>query len=517
MGDAEPDLALAFDDGLRARVEHAVAIVQTLGSEATFYAIRLNQSSPVCGGEFRQTYFPRLTFGTRRGMTGPSMKCSLARTSWPQSIGCAFALCTALISLPTSAQVQPPAGFTALYNGKDLAGWRGGDTFDHRKLLSMPEAERAAQIAKWTTSMKEHWRAEKDELVNDGHGSYATTEKDYGDFELRLEYRTVAKADSGIYLRGVPQVQIWDYTEKEKFSIGADKGSGGLWNNSAGAPGKDPLVLADKPFGEWNAFRIVMVGSRVSVWLNEKLVVDHALMENYYDRKTPIPAKGPIQLQTHGGEIRWRNVFVREIGGDEANRILGQHGQAGFKPVFNGRDFTGWAGPISEYEVKDGALACRAGKGGTIYTTQEYADFAARLEFKLPSGGNNGLAIRYAGKGDTAYDGMCELQVLDDQYEKATGQQIDPRQVHGSAYGMAGAQRGYQRPIGQWNFEEVTVKGSKIKVELNGTVILDCDLSQVKDFMANSGHPGKDRTKGHFGFAGHNDPVSFRQVQIKEL
>jgi len=365
--------------------------------------------------------------------------------------------------------------------------------------------------------MRKHWRVENGELVNDGSGRYATTEKDYGDFELLVEYKTVPKADSGIYLRGVPQVQIWDHTNEKEFRNGADKGSGGLWNNSAGAPGKDPLVLADRPFGEWNKFRILMVGSRVTVWLNDKLVVDHANLENYYDRKTPVPAKGPIELQTHGGEIRWRNVFIREIGADEANKVLASHGNDGFHSVFNGKNFDGWAGPVNEYEVKDGAICCKKGKGGTIYTKDEFGDFVVRVEFKLPPGGNNGVAIRYPGEGNTAYVGMCECQVLDDDYERATGEKIDPRQAHGSAYGMVAAARGYQRLIGEWNFEEVTVKGSAIKVELNGTVILDADLSKVKDFMANHPHPGKDRTSGHFGFAGHNDPVCFRNVQIKRL
>ena len=141
----------------------------------------------------------------------------------------------------------------------------------------------------------------------------ADSDQDFGDIELFIDFKIVPAGDSGSYLRGTPQVQIWDYTEEAKFNIGANKGSGGLWNNSAGAPGKDPLVLADKAFGEWNKFRVLMVGSRVSVWLNEKLVVDHANMENYYDRKTSIPARGPIQLQTHGGEIRWRNIRLREI------------------------------------------------------------------------------------------------------------------------------------------------------------------------------------------------------------
>jgi hypothetical protein len=135
----------------------------------------------------------------------------------------------------------------------------------------------------------------------------------------------------------------------------------------------------------------------------------------------------------------------------------------------------------------------------------------------VPPGGNNGLAIRYPGSGDTAYAGMCELQVLDENYETVTKSKLDPRQVHGSAYGMLPAHRGYQRPAGEWNFQEVTVKGSRITVELNGTVILDGDVGPVKDFMANSPHPGKDRTTGHFGFAGHSDPVSFRNIRIRKL
>ena len=192
---------------------------------------------------------------------------------------------------------------------------------------AMTEEQRTAQINKWTGTMREHWRAENNELVNDGKGDYATTEKDYGDFELLVEYKTVPKADSGIYLRGVPQVQIWDSTEEAKFNLGANKGSGGLWNNSPGAQGKDPLVKADKPFGEWNRFRIRQIGARTWIWLNDRLVVDGAVMENFWDRTQPLPAKGPIMLQTHGGEIRWRNLFVREIGAEEARRILAETGK----------------------------------------------------------------------------------------------------------------------------------------------------------------------------------------------
>ncbi|MGH7971185.1 MAG: 3-keto-disaccharide hydrolase, partial [Limisphaerales bacterium] len=336
-----------------------------------------------------------------------------------------------LMTMAAQAAPKPPAGFTALFNGTNLDGWWGAETEDPRGYMALsPEAFKAKHDGS-LDNIRQHWHVENDELVNDGQGLYLTTDKFYGDFELLVDYRTVPLADSGIYLRGCPQVQIWDYTEKDKFKLGADKGSGALWNNSPGAPGKDPLVLADKPFGKWNHFRIVMAGSRVWVWLNGKQTVKGANMEDYYDRKLPVPPKGPLQLQTHGGEIRWRNLYIREIGSDEADKLLRGKDPKGFHSVFNGKDFTGWAGPLDNYQVKDGAILCRPGKGGTIYTKDEYCDFVARLQFKLPPGGNNGLAIRYPGNGDTAYLGMCEVQVLDDNYEKATGDKIDPRQAHG--------------------------------------------------------------------------------------
>ncbi len=419
----------------------------------------------------------------------------------------------------TSARTgsTPAPGFNPLFNGTDLAGWWGADTEDPRKYLALPPDEFKQKHDASLADIRRHWTVQGGELVNDGEGLFLTTDKNYGDFELLVDYKTIPLADSGIYLRGCPQVQIWDSTETNKFSLGADKGSGGLWNNSPGAPGKDPLVKADKPFGQWNHVRVVMCGSRVWVWLNGKQTVDGAILENYYDRSLPVPPKGPLQLQTHGGEIRWRNLLIREIGSDEADRRLRGKDPAAFKSVFNGRDFTGWAGPLDEYVVTNGAITCRPNKGGTIYTKEEFTNFVVRVEIKLPPGGNNGLAIRYPGHGDTAYLGMCECQVLDDNYEKATGEKIDPRQAHGSAYGMVAAQRGYQHPIGEWNYEEVTVKGPTMKVELNGTVILDCDLSKVTEFMAKHPHPGKDRTSGSFGFAGHNDPVMFRNISIKPL
>ena len=408
--------------------------------------------------------------------------------------------------------LKPPPGFTALFNGRDLTGWWGLGTEHYDKYRNLsPEALRERR-EKSLADIRRHWRVEKGELVNDGHGLYLTTNRFYRDFELLLEYKTVPRADSGVYLRGIPQVQIWDTTEEGgKWKLGADKGSGGLWNNAEGSPGRDPLVHADKPFGEWNRLRIVMIGPYVSVWLNGKRTVKDAELQNYFDRGAPIPPDGPIQLQTHGGEIRWRNIFLREIGPEEADAYLDGLDDEGFEPIFNGKDFTGWAGPVDRNEVADGAIVS---KSGTIYTEETFTDFVVKFEFKLPPHGNNGLAIRYPGGGDTAYKGMCEIQVLDDP--AYTG--LHDEQYHGSIYGMVAARRGYLRPTGEWNFEKVRVEGHRIRVWLNGFLITDGDTSKVRKAM----YPlerfaGRLRTSGHFGFAGHGSPVLFRNIKIKRL
>jgi hypothetical protein len=233
---------------------------------------------------------------------------------------------TALLAAPLvtlhAATPNPPTGFRALFNGKDLSGWYGWNPHTSAKLK---DEKLAANLKQQREDFANHWRVENGELVNAGTGPYATTDAEFGDIELLIEYRTVAKADSGIYLRGTPQVQIWDHNQvfdEKKPDRKPHLGSGGLFNNTPNTPGRDPLVLADKPFGEWNKFRIRQIGARIWVWLNEKLVVDGNVMENFWDRTKPLPAKGPIMLQTHGGEIRWRNLFVREIGAAEAKKLL---------------------------------------------------------------------------------------------------------------------------------------------------------------------------------------------------
>ncbi len=431
-----------------------------------------------------------------------------------------------------AADNTPPEGFLALFNGKNLDGWWGLKTESPRDYMALPPEQLAEKKAASLEDIRQHWRAEGGELINDGKGLYLTTDKFYGDFELLISYKMIPSADSGIYLRGMPQVSIWDATDEKKFKHGADKGSGGLWNNPAGTPGKDPLVFADNPIGQWDSVRVVMTGERVSVWLNGKLVVDHARIYNYFNKKKPeaewlpVPKTGPIQLQTHGGEMRWRDLFIREIGPDESNKILASHNDKGFKSVFNGKDLGGWAGDTENYMVEDGALTCKPDKGGTVFTEEQFGDFAVRLEFMLPPGGNNGLAMRYPGTGHGTWDSFCELQVLDDGHPKYNDPKapgyynLNPRQAHASVYARVPARRGYLRPTGQWNFQESTLVGSTAKVELNGFVILEVDVSKVDPatFM----YPvdkfkGRNVMKGHFGFNGHNDPCRFKAIRIKSL
>ncbi len=381
----------------------------------------------------------------------------------------------------------PPPGFTALFNGKDLAGWWGLSTEDPRKWMALPPAELKKKHDASLKDIAKHWRVENGELVNDGHGLYLTTDKDFGDFELldRLQDRGQGRQ------RHLPQgnaagADLGLHQGRRQVGPGADKGSGGLWNNSAGAPGKDPLVLADKPFGQWNQFRIIQCGSRTWVWLNDKLVVDGAILENYFDktRQTPIVPAGPIQLQTHGGEIRWRNIFLREIPGRRGQPAAPRHRPGGLQADLQ-RQETSTAGPDRSTTTKssDGAIVLQAEEGrhdlhqgGVRQLRRAPGVQAAPRRQQRPGHPLPGHGRRLG------YDGMCELQVLDDNYEKVRDK-IDPRQAHGSAYGMVPAARGYQRPIGQWNYQEVTVNGPTIKVELNGTVILDCDLSKVKETM----------------------------------
>jgi len=418
-------------------------------------------------------------------------------------------LCLCLVSVQGLAEV--PAGFTPLFNGKDLTGWKGL-VGNPKSRAAMSAEELATQQKTADEKMRAHWSIVDGVIVFDGKGDSLCTAKDYGDFELYVDWKILEGGDSGLYLRGTPQVQMWDTEFENYFRHGAENGSGSLWNNQRNP--RFPMVNADKPVGEWNSFFVRMVGERVTIKLNGTLIVDNVVLENFWQRELPIYPRGQIELQNHGNTLYFRNLYIREIAADEANKMLEAKDAKQYESVFNGRDFSGWKGDLENYEVVDGAFVCKEGKGGTVFTDKQYSDFVARVEFKLPRGGNNGLALRYPGTGQPHIGGL-ELQVLDS--EDAKYATLDPQQYHGSVYGLVAAHRGYLRPTGEWNFQQVTMVGSKIKVELNGFTILDADLSEVKESKDGEVPPGAKAKSGHFGFAGHHDPVAFRNVLIREL
>ena len=578
----------------------------------------------------------------------------------------------------------PAAEAVPIFDGKSFNGWFFAPHVDPRAIAAMAPAERAAYLEKHAAEGRAHWRVEQGdggpELVNDGEGPYLWTAKDYADFELSLDWKITAGTDSGVYIRGCPQVQIWDPDAADPRGNGNRFGSGGLWNNPKSGPnnrGKDPSERADKPMGEWNTFVIRVVGSTVTVHLNGVEVVNEAQLENYWDRSLPLFPVGPIILQTHGGETRWRNVVVREIprampesghldadgvphgdGWTEANgatAIVGAdaHGtfgpldggdasvtigtrvgtpgpslrlrfspdgavtaenplsavsavfptegddvevegrdllpcvrldipaaaaafdpaetsrvylratdgcvtahlngtpiltavdapepretpvplavegpgaavafvraaddreppgdETGFAPVPFGPGLVGWEGDRDGYAADDGVLTCR---GGNLYLAEEYGDFTARFEFRLPPGGNNGVGLRFVKGENAAYSGM-ESQILDNAAQRYAS--IQPWQAHGSIYGVAPALRGYLAPVGHWNREEIRLDGDRVRVTLNGKTIVDVDVREAVAGGAIDGkeHAGLLRPAGAFGFLGHGAPVAFRNLRIK--
>jgi len=385
-------------------------------------------------------------------------------------------------------------GFVPLFNGRDLSGWKGlvGDPVKRAK-MTPEELEKAQALA--DESMHVHWKGEEGILVFDGRGESLCTGKNYEGFELFVDWKIEEGGDSGLYLRGSPQVQIW----------GPDQsidGSGGLYNNQKGP--SMPLVRADNPVGEWNTLQIKMIGERVTVYLNGVLVVDDVVMENYWERDKPIYPSGQIELQAHNTPLYFRNIFIREIPREEK----------GFAPLFNSKDLTGWIGDKKGYVAEDGKIVIHPDRGsGNLYTEKEYSDFILRFEFKLTTGANNGLGIRAPLEGDAAYAGM-ELQILDNKAERY--QDLKPYQYHGSIYGVVPAKRGHLKPVGEWNEQEVVADGRRITVKLNGFIIVDANIDEagIPQTLDGRDHPGLKSTKGHIGFLGHGSRVEFRNIRI---
>jgi hypothetical protein len=192
--------------------------------------------------------------------------------------------------------------------------------------------------------------------------------------------------------------------------------------------------------------------------------------------------------------------------------------EPGFTPLFDGKTLTGWklvGGHGPGYVVQEGKIVCPSDGGGNLFTEKEYANFAFRFEFKLTPGANNGVGIRAPYEGDAAYQGM-EIQILDDGDPVYQGK-IHPEQYHGSVYDTIPARTGYRKPVGEWNEEEIVADGRRIKVTLNGVIILDANLDIVKEPKVLARHPGLARRSGHVGFLGHGSLVEFRNIRIQAL
>ena len=403
-------------------------------------------------------------------------------------------------------------GFVSMFNGKDLTGWKGlvGNPIYRNKQTD--SALKALQT-KADAKIVNDWVVKDGVLVFTGHGDNLCTEKKYGDFEMYVDWKITAQGDAGIYLRGSPQVQIWDTSRRE---VGAQVGSGGLYNNQKNQ--SKPLVVADNAIGSWNNFHIIMKGDKVTVYLNGVLVTDNVVLENYWDRNLPIFIKEQIELQAHGTYVAYRNLYIRELPDNKAVNLSEEEKKEGFVNLFDGTNIDQWMGNTAGYIVNDGALVVVPdnGSGGNLYTKEEYADFIYRFEFQLTPGANNGIGVHAPPVGDAAYVGM-EIQVLDN--EAPIYNSLQAYQYHGSVYGIAAAKRGYLLPTGEWNKEEIMLKGSKIKVTLNGTVINEVDLKEAtkNGTVDHKEHPGLNRTTGHIGFLGHGDVVRFKNMRIKKI
>jgi len=409
------------------------------------------------------------------------------------------------------ASMPADEGFKSMFNGKDLSGWQG--LVENPVVRAkMKPAELAKKQIEANRKVAGNWSVKDGMIWFNGNGDNLCSVKLYGDFEMLVDWKITKKGDSGIYLRGSPQVQIWDTSRVE---VGAQVGSGGLYNNEKNI--SKPLKVADNPVGDWNSFRIVMIGEKVSVWLNGELVVDNVTLENYWDRKIPIFPVGPIELQAHGTDLAFRDIYVREISDKEFN-LTPEERSVGFVSLFNGRNLDNWTGNKKSYVAEDGMIVIKPAddSGGNLYTEKEYEDFVFRFEFQLTPAANNGLGIRAPLTGDAAYVGM-ELQILDNTDPVYAN--LQPYQYHGSVYGVIPAKREYLKPLGEWNYEEVTATGSHIKIVLNGTTIVDDDIAGPRDngTMDHKDHPGLKNKTGHIGFLGHGSIVKFRNIRIKEI
>jgi len=390
---------------------------------------------------------------------------------------------------------KTPAGFQPLFNSRDLTGWSfsGGDAND--------------------------WFVDGGALVTNGrpHG-WLMTEREYDDFDLRLEYRVFERANSGVLVRGVVagdpvragmEIQIVD--DDSYPSLPAMHSTGAIYDVAPRSR------RATKPAGEWNAMRIVAKGSQITVFLNDVQVVD-ADLKDYKDQFAQKPwldrARGYIGLQSWDGKVEFRNVQIKALS-DPAPPVVAvrSNDEPGFKSLFNGGDLSGWkfiGGDVHDWFVDGGALVTNGRPRGWLMTQREYDDFDLRLEYRVSERGNSGVLVRGAPADDPVRAGM-EIQIVDDDSYPS----LPAMHSTGAIYDVAPRSRRATKPAGEWNAMRIVAKGSQITVFLNDIQVVDADLKDYKDRYAQK--PWLDRARGYIGLQSWDGKVEFRNVQIKAL
>lgn len=396
-----------------------------------------------------------------------------------------------------AAAEKAEEGFVSLFNGKDLAGWQGGTDG-------------------WTV---------KDGVLTAKKSAHGIlyTKKEYDNFVVQLEFRQEPGGNNGVGLRAPLvgkqpafsslEVQILDDDHPKHKDLKSEQFCGAIYGVSA------PKRGHVKPPWKWNTMEIVANGPRIKVTLNGTLITDVDLStvgpKEIHGHKLTglLRPKGYLALCGHRQHTEFRNVRIKEL--KSSTTDAAKEKKEGFVSLFDGKTLDGWQGNLQGHAVKNGALVCNKETRGKIVTKKEFANFVFRFEFKLSPGANNGIGLRTPLEGDPAYVGM-ESQILDDSAPNWAN--LKPYQYHGSIYGIFSAKRGSLKPVGQWNSEEIVCDGSKIKVTVNGNVIVDADLDTVRDgTLDGKNHPGRFRKSGFVGFLSHGHDVAFRNVRIKEL
>ena len=375
-------------------------------------------------------------------------------------------------TLASDGREEAPAGFVPLFNGEDLTGWKGVNV---KEKFNWPGVRRAAVPEKlWEMQaegdrlMREHWHVRDGVLFFDGleGGESIAAKKDYGNLEMIADWRLLRVwGDTGFYLRGMPQVQVWDP------NMWGGQGSGCIWNNKDALSAA--LVRADRPIGDWNRCRMRLVGDKVTVWLNGVKVVDGVTYENCRQPGAPIPLIDQVELQCHGDPVEFRNIFIKELpeaaedipdpaSAERGERIdLLENGMAGWR-ASDPKLRMGWSvkdGVLSNCVTEDPAKMLRGGSGGTHLVTkrEDFFDFDLSYDVLVEKKCNSGVYLR----------GRYEIQV-NDSYGRKVG-------CHnmGALYDLIAPMVSAEKPAGEWQHVDLTLYKRHLTVVLNDVRIID--------------------------------------------